>query len=726
MCADVTTRPDATCNALERAASPGEGLPGCLLALLVLVVPVVFTAWGLEATHLLKDVKPSHWQMLTTLLVCCGLAQLGAWLLWRHRLGLRALSLGAGLYWMVQLVYYAGPGEVLAAVLLTAGALAVGSLVLRPDQHGVLDRLLLGIALTVSAVAWLLPFPIHGSRTYIALFGLLIALRWRSLARDIRMVGHGLGEVASSHPLLLALLAVVAGFASMGLWLPSLNFDDNSTHLALQSQLLRDGYYRLDIASLVWSLQPWFNNTWHAMSAMLQGAESRAAVNLIWLLLGITGAYRLSMAVGAGSRAALLAATVFASHPLTAYYGTTLQVDGPTAAILLHLAAVLCAQGIERGSAWIPGALVGVMMALKLTNVIYVLLPCLYITWVALRTRHPGWWGRVVLVAVFTGCSSYVYATALTGNPAFPLFNGIFHSPYFPPESFADDRWLGGIGAGILWEVTFDTSRFMEAYPGAMGVSLTALLGGMVLALVMPGKLRWLMLLALIPAAILFGQIQYVRYIFPSLALMGVLAIVALDALLARWPAILVSAVVLLCATNLALMPRPSWITTGGAWADLVKDGKARIPVLVRGATPHHALLDRMLDRFPEACVLNTDRRPFTARMSGRALSVAWYDQQMSRAVRWSAKDPQGERWVEIIRALGVTHVVVPQPAVDPALQRALARMGSIREDEEQNLQLWRVPAVAGGGNATCDTRFFDSRDTARRLFQPEGETSAH
>ncbi|MGH8037802.1 MAG: hypothetical protein ACREPD_08685 [Stenotrophomonas sp.] len=684
----------------------------------------MLTAWGLNVSQLMTDVKLAHWQMLATLLFGCGVAQFGAWLLWRHRMGLRALALGTGLYWMVQLIYYAGPGEVLVSLLLMAGSLAVGSLLLRQDQHGVLDRMLLGAALTVSVVAWLLPFAVHGPRTYVTVFGLIVLLRWKALARDARTVSHTLNEIGTAHPLLLTLLLVVTGFASMGLWLPSLNFDDNSVHLTVQSQLLRDGYYRMDIASLVWSLQPWFNNTWHAMAAMLLGAESRAAVNLIWLVLGVTGAYRLSIALGSGSRAALLAAAVYASHPMTAYYSTTLQVDGPAAVILLHLAAVLCTQGIERRSAWVPGALIGVMLALKMTNVVYVLLPCLYITWLAVRYRRPGWWGSVVLVALVTGCSSYFYATVLTGSPVFPLFNSIFQSPYFPPESFADDRWLAGIGPGILWEITFDTSRFMEAYPGALGVSLTALLGGSVLALVQPGRSRWLMLAALIPAAILFSQIQYVRYIFPSLVLLGVLATVALEGLLARRPAILVTTLVVLCGVNLALLPRPSWITNGGAWAALVADGRSQLPVLVRGATPHHALLDRMLDRNPNACVLNTDRRPFTARMSGRALSVAWYDQQMNRAVSWSEKDPQGGRWVEIIQALGVSHVVVPQPAVNPGLARALESLGAVREDQEQNLELWRLHAASGSGNATCDLRFFQSRDIARRLFQREAEPS--
>lgn len=720
MCADVTGSADGTRGTPRIEPRPWEErwLTRALV-LLVLLVPVGMTAWGVEATQLMSDVKLTHWQMLATLLAGCVLAQLGVWLLLRRRLGLRALALGAVLYWTVQLVYFAGPGEVLTSLLMVAGVLAVGSLLLPRDAYGVLDRLLVGIAVAVSVVAWSLPLPLHGPRTYMVLFGGIVLWRWRALASDARMVRTQLSEVAAAHPLLLALLLVVAGFASMGLWLPSLNFDDNSAHLTVQSQLLRDGYYRMDIASLVWSLQPWFNNTWHAMAALLQGAESRAAVNLIWLVLGITGAYRLPIALGAGRLAALLAATVFASHPLTAYYGTTLQVDGPSAVILLHLAAVLCSPGIERRSAWVPGALIGVMLALKLTNVAYVLLPCLYITWIAVRHGRVGWWARVVLVALFTGCSSYAYATALTGSPVFPLFNGLFQSPYFPPESFSDDRWLAGVGPGIVWEVTFDTSRFMEAYPGALGLSLTALLGGAVLALVQPGRSRWLLAVALVPAAILFAQMQYVRYIFPSLVLLGVVAVVALHGAFARRPALLVTTLVILCGVNLSLMPRPSWITAGGAWAALVKNGKAQLPVLVRSATPHHALLDRMLDRDPEACVLNTDRRPFTARMSGRALSVAWYDQQMNRAVSWSKQDPGGGRWVEIIKALGVSHVVVPRPAVDPELTLALETLEATREDQEQNLELWHLKAASGGG-ASCDPRFFEARDVAHRRFQPD------
>lgn len=684
--------------------------------LLALLIPAILTGWALQATGLLADLEAEHLQMLGILLAGCLVSQLLAWLLWRRTLRLGALALGALVYWSTQLIYYIGPGEVLVSLALLAGALALGSLVMRDEQQGLLDRLLPGIAVMVSVVAWLLPFPVHDPRLYTALFALLLLLCHKQLARDATRIGGQVAGIALAHPLLLALLVTVVGFASMGLWLPTLNYDDNAAHLAIQSQFLLDGYYRFDIGSQVWALAPWFNNAWHAIAAMLLGEESRAAVNLIWLLLGVTGAYRLSGALGGSVRARLLAAAVFASHPLTVFFGTSMQVDGPTAAILLHLAAVLCTPDLTRRSAWIAGSLIGMGLALKMTNVVYLVLPCLYVTWVAFSQRQLRWWLGVVLVAVFTGCASYVYAVLMTGNPTFPMFNTVFQSPYYPLVGFSDPRWHAGIGPGIFWDMSFNTSQFMEAYPGAIGMSLLVLAGGLLVAVIRPGPSRWIAIAALLPAAALFAEVQYLRYVFPSLVIFGVLAVTALDELLADWSWVLVTTLLLLCGVNLCFMANTSWIMRSGAWSGLLSEGKRHAAVLERQATPHHALLDRMLSRYPNACVLNTDPgRPFTARMTGRALSVAWYDPQLQKAMLWSAKDAGGTRWVEILRALGVSHVVAPK-GEDAALASALRSMGAQWEDREDNLELWRLD-TGSGDNGTCRPAFFEARDSAHHLF---------
>ncbi len=698
--------------------TPTHGSPGWLsiAKLMVLVLPAVATGWALQETHLLADLGEEHLLMLASLLGGCVLSQSLAWLLWRRSMGGRALALGGAIFWLAQLSYYVGPGEVLVSVLLAAGSLAVGSLFLRDSSHGLDDRFLVGAAVMVSLAAWLLPIPVHGPRAYLIVFAILVLACRKRLGNDVVRLGSGVRKLGSRHPILLALLVAITGFASMGLWLPSLNYDDNSAHLTIQSQFLRDGYYRFDIGSQVWAMAPWFNNVWHAMGAMLLGDESRAAVNLLWLLLGVSGAYRLARVLGGSQRSGLLSALVYASHPLTAYFGTSMQVDGPTAAVMLHLLSVLCDRDLAKRSALVPGAMIGMLLALKMTNVVYLLLPCLYVTWVAFRQQEWSWWVRVVLVAVVTGGASYVYALALTGNPTFPMFNTLFQSPYYPLEGFSDPRWHVGIRPSLLWDITFETSQYMEAYPGAVGMSLLALLGGTLLAAFSRGRSLVLTLAVLLPAAILFSEVQYIRYVFPTLAVLGVVAVTALDRFLVHWPRILVLVLTALSLVNICLISSTSWIMQGGAWTGLFNEGKEYAAVLERSITPQHALLDRMVNRYPGACVLNADEgRPYTARLAGRSASIAWYDPQLHKAAVWSDQDKQGHRWVQIIRALGVSHVVVPKERDDPLL-KALQGLDAQLEDKEQDLQLFRVPG-AFGDNGVCEPRFFQSRDNAHRIF---------
>ena len=92
---------------------------------------------------------------------------------------------------------------------------------------------------------------------------------------------------------------LVAGFAAIPAWLPSLTPDDNGAHLLLSQQLLIDGYSRLDVSSQIFSVAPWFNNVLHALLTTLQGSDARSAVGAWWLLVGCLGAYRLANALRA-------------------------------------------------------------------------------------------------------------------------------------------------------------------------------------------------------------------------------------------------------------------------------------------------------------------------------------------------------------------------------------------------------------------------------------------
>ena len=184
-------------------------------------------------------------------------------------------------------VVYAGIGTVLAGVLLALVALGIGTR-LADGVRSPAIALLVGLAVLAALVGWLLPFPIHRRWVYLLLAALVIAWRARALMTLLRDSVSSLREGASRHPAWAILTIAATTVASLGLWLPSLNYDDNAVHLILQAQLLADGYYHLDVQSQSWAVAPWANNVLHAVAAMLAGHEGRAAIAGLWLLQGLT------------------------------------------------------------------------------------------------------------------------------------------------------------------------------------------------------------------------------------------------------------------------------------------------------------------------------------------------------------------------------------------------------------------------------------------------------
>jgi len=679
------------------------------------LVPVVAVFYGVVDRHLLDGAIATQGNVMWKLGLACIGMQLAFWGVFRCRQGLSSLALGAVTFWLLAFVYYAGPQAAFSALVMACVALALVSFLPHAEESPVALRLLLGIAVLVGTLGWLLPFPIHDARIYLPLSVLLLFVRRRCLLGAAAEVRTGWERLAGEQPWALAATTFLVGFASLGLWLPSVNYDDQSAHLILQNQLLRDGYYHLDIFSQAWAVSPWFNNAFHGLSSVLAGEPSRAPANVLWLLIGLSGAYRLARVLGASTGGALMATAIYASHPLTSYFGTTMQVDGVVAAVMMHLCAHLAAEHGRFRDGWKAGAMIGALLALKITNVVYLFGPCVYIAWMALRHRQWRWFGAVVITSVLVGGANYAYAWLITGNPVFPMLNSYFQSPYFPSVEFSDPRWHSGIHWDTLWKLTFETSRYVESWPGAAGVAMPALIGGVLVALARPGAARWITGWVLVAGLILFAQVQYLRYIFPAMAICCVAAIAALETTTGRRGALAVLTLVI-CIVNFLLMPTTYWVMYNGAWAGLVDNGRDYKSVILREVVPQEVLLAALKERSPTACVLLADARsPFIGTFPGNTLSVAWYDPQLKKAWDWANEDRSGMRWKQTLESLGVSRVMLTSET-NPALDVALRQLGATVEDRRSNLELW---SIEGAEHAACNRLFVDSRDRAHRLLHP-------
>ena len=684
--------------------------PWAWLALLPLVVVVVACVrYGLFA-----DIDFGfRWMLAALLLFEVVLIAIAVHLSRRGSTHAWWLVVVAALPAIVGVTVFAGIGTVFAGALLALAALGIGTR-LADGVRSPAIALLVGMAVLAALVGWLLPFPIHRRWVYLLLATLVIAWRARALAALLRDSITSLREGASRHPAWAILAIAAATVASLGLWLPSLNYDDNAVHLILQAQLLADGYYHLDVQSQSWAVAPWANNVLHAMAAMLAGHEARAAVAALWLLLGIDGARRLALALEASPRVALAAAAVFAAQPFAGYFTTTMQVDGASAVILLQLAAVAAVPSAKRPGPLAIGAIGGLLLALKTVNLLFASPLLVWLAWSSAPGLRLRWALRMLAILVPIAASSYCYAVLVTGNPLFPFFNAVFRSPYYPQENMRDLKWMAGVTWRAPWDLMFRSETFGQYYAGASGIAVLATLPVVLVAAVRKPAMRWLAAWAIVVAALLFFQMQYLRYLFPAFAVLAVLGVVALSRVL-DWRGF-VATVLVLVAVDVAMMPTTSWIARANPWAGLLRDGPGTRASLIAEVMPERALLERIVARDPAACVLMTDpRRPFVGAGRGHALSMhRRYDPELWRARNAAEADPTGVAWRALLGRIGASHVII-DPGKEPLLARTLAGMGYAVADREASVEV-RIPASAN--HRRCTPQWHLARDHARELRQ--------
>ena len=109
-----------------------------------------------------------------------------------------------------------------------------------------------------------------------------------------------------------------------------------------------------------------------------------------------------------------------------------------------------------------------------------------------------------------------IYIYRLTGNPAFPLYNGIFHSPYWSPKSIFEPRWGPyGLRETLLWPVLifFKPERAGEIAVYSGRVSIGFVLAIICLLLVSQDRsIRQLSFITLLGCLLWSASIGYVRY----------------------------------------------------------------------------------------------------------------------------------------------------------------------------------------------------------------------
>lgn len=516
----------------------GIGKASFWLVLLVLLGSLLVCAHGLHESQILGksfwiDPEGSASNAAVILVALLLLERISHWLQLSY-------SLLFALVAMLVATAFAGVGATVAVLLQLAAGFCIGRRLVGDRlaaDFGVLlpgvIAMACGLALLSFAVGVLSLLPVNNPATYLLLLALPIAVGWRSNYAALEQVARAWRPRATQahQPWLIALQVVIAFSLVLRLLAvlhPEVGADALAMHLVIADELKTDGRFHYDVTQSIWAVMPMASDWQFAIANMLSGEHAARLVNYGADLLIVASIYQ----YGARTKNALagaVAAALYATTPLI--YLETTSLFAENFWTLWCVTALLCGLGSIRAHDMRGAALTGLLLGTALAAKVITLFMAPFFIAIA-----GAWWlvsrgDGVRKLAAFAGMASvagalpYLNAWLRTGNPVFPFVNQVFKSPYFESASaFGNPFFTAGPEWRTLYDVTFQTGRFLEAQPGAMGVAFMALLpAAIVFALSSSWRLRLCALCALVFVGLEFDSMAYLRYILPVVPVLAML-----------------------------------------------------------------------------------------------------------------------------------------------------------------------------------------------------------
>ncbi|WP_445492895.1 methyltransferase domain-containing protein [Rhodopseudomonas sp. RCAM05734] len=460
----------------------------------------------------------------------------------------------------------------------------------------------------------------------------------------------------------LVFTVVILSFHLAMVALPERYFDAMAMHLYIPSYISAHRAWSYDVANYAFAYTPIGADMLYAHMFLLQGEAAARLLNFTAFAFTCLVTFQIAARCCARS-SAIWAVALLVSVPLTLIESATLFVENTAALFITTTVLVLIAANFRIRIADYLAIiiLIAAASAVKLHGAIVAALLGPLAAFLLFRTRTaPRPLARfAIITAAGIGAAlwPYLYAWTKTGNPVLPLFNNIFKSPFFPPVEFVDSRWIGKFSPSFLYDATFATGGFVEAYNGALGFTFLVFLAAGIFAAIQRRDRIALFCggFGLFLIVMLSVKTQYLRYLLIFFPLLVVVVAVAIDHLrqirLMRFPlAIVIAAVALL---NVYKMPAGGWILGVSDLRACCSENLRR--QLELGQAPER-IANRILNEAagPLAKVLYVGN-PFGGLLTGIAIYSAWYNTAFGTEF---ASVTTEEQFASLMTRVRPTHVV--------------------------------------------------------------------
>lgn len=591
-------------------------------------------------------------------------AFLVVWIL--RRRAIRPAILAAG---FVIVVTVAGPWVAVAMVLFFGGSWAVGALLLKYESD--LFRVCLGfVALqtfmyATARVGLCYPAVIFALLLVPTLFAYRqVVPKVVNLFRHCRSGPENRWQVVAE-----GLLGFIL-FCSLLLALsPEVGADALAMHLAVGTDIAAHHRFTFTPAVVSWSAMPLGADFCFAIACNLGGEMAARLANFGFFVLLLGVLFALGRRFTNRSADVFLALAMFASCSLAQFAVDSLMVENLWALLCAAMLLALLSYYEEGGNSYLLlcASFGGGAMMIKLGSLAFVIaiLPfvgyAIWHRWSHEDVRKPLVIPLAAALLLSLSAIPYALAYASTGNPVFPFSNAFWKSPLLnTTASLVDFRWRKPIRPSILWDLTFDTSKYLESRPGGFG--FTFLLFALPCCAAISRRWRFPVLacvfVPLIFAALTFHEVRYARYIYPGLAIASLLVVFPLRiAHLGNRALYAILAVLAILGTGLNYYFVPVFSGYEGDFYNLTEPHREQY---MQTYYRPYGVVNQLNRTYPGAPVLFVDTVDI-AGLSAQPYALTWHFYPLTSAIK------RADSFAEIRRALNaysiryIVHSAAPE-----------------------------------------------------------------
>jgi hypothetical protein len=642
------------------------------LVLFSLLAGLLLTIWGLKHLQWPQDLpwsdKDTLVRYVSFLIICAALVFVGAWWSKRSALLVGAVVaggfalLGGALWPLIVTLWFA-----IASVLMGKFILAV--LRIRTEEDNWLTNFLVGAGIYGSAVGLIAHFPVSYPGVYGFALALPVILGWRVIIEESRKF---LAQFNKNNNIEFGVnkfdvaIAVVALMYFVVALMPELGYDSLAMHLFIPSQLALRHQWGFDASTYVWAVMPMLGDWIFSIGYMLAGETAARLINVGFIFILGWLVRDLVLWAGGSVVGVRWAVLIFISTPLTFTEGSSLFIESVWASFVvagtLAILSSCSTSGKPKFELPVAGFLLGCALAAK--AVTFTILPVLLLL---LVWRYRSWFKTAGLpllalglcLFLVMGSIPYVTAWCLTGNPVFPFFNHIFKSVYY---STGVTDFATVFGKGITWDflyrATFQSGKYLEATNGVAGFQWLLLFFPALLAIFANRHRQGaaLLFVGVMSIVVAFHSTSYLRYVFPTWAILAAAIGVAFDKVFTK-QLVIKNFVYLVGVSAIAL--NLLFISSGAFYRDFAlkpivdESNRAfylsgRLPI--RNAVE---LINRVnTGRAPVAVFGN----PLTAGLSGDALYPNWYNVKFQQEISSIQTD---QDFANILLKRGVNFIIL-------------------------------------------------------------------